>query len=190
MIIHETLQNRLLHLQNWCADCTDAANQINFHYGELISANLVIWNVLFSLEYSGILALGCKTTILNAFLSMFWGRLEIALKNDVWAEKQHSKFMFLAFFVHKVIWKYMLMWQKEVEQITLWYSPMRSSFWTVVELSLLSLAILKYNWRQQHAVECWRTCSHAALSQKSRRTSCFFRDYRSICLLLVLIWWK
>lgn len=106
------------------------------------------------------------------------------------SRKQHSKFMFLAFLVHKVIWKYMLMWQKEVEQITLWYSPMRSSFWTVVELSLLSLAILKYNWRQQHAVECWRTCSHTALSQKSRRTLCFFRDYRSICLLVVLIWWR
>lgn len=89
VIIHKTLQSRLLHIQNWCADCTDAAKQINFHYGELISANLVMWNVLFFfffffLEYSGILALDCKTTIPNAFLSMLWVRLEIASKNVVW----------------------------------------------------------------------------------------------------------
>lgn len=33
-------------VQNWCAGCTDVPIQINFHYGELVSADSVTWSMV------------------------------------------------------------------------------------------------------------------------------------------------
>lgn len=144
VIIHKTLQSRLLHIQNWCADCTDAAKQINFHYGELISANLVMWNVLFFFLFFfprifWYLSIRLQDHNSKCFpfyaLSQTWDCFQkCCLNNNNNINKKHNKFMFLVFLVCRIIWKYTSMWQKEVQQITLWYSPMRSSFWAVVEL--------------------------------------------------------